>query len=59
MGCFNLSVAIMKITGQKTETEFLKYIRLDNEEHALKKAESPFFKNRWAGQKKGAENDFF
>jgi integrase len=38
-------LAIMKITGHKTEREFLKYIRLSNEEHALQMAEHPFFNN--------------
>jgi len=51
-------VAIMKITGHKTETEFLKYIRLSNEEHALQMAEQPFFKT-WDFKKKEEENPFF
>ena len=58
MGCFNLSEAIMKITGHKTETEFLKYIRLDNEEHALDLRENSFFKITNFSKKDG-ESDFF
>jgi integrase len=49
-------VAIMKITGHKTETEFLKYIRLSNEEHALQMAENSFFKT-WNFEKKSPETE--
>lgn len=34
---------IMRLTGHKTEKEFLKYIRLTNEEVALKMAQHPYF----------------
>lgn len=34
---------IMRLTGHKTEKEFLKYIRLSNEEVALKMAQHPYF----------------
>jgi integrase len=34
---------IMKITGHKTETEFLKYIRVSSEEVAFKMAQDPRF----------------
>ena len=37
------TISIMKITGHKTERAFLKYIRISQEENALKLAENPFF----------------
>jgi site-specific recombinase XerD len=41
------STEIMKITGHKTETEFLKYIRVSSEEVAFKMAQDPRFSNRY------------
>jgi integrase len=38
------TISIMKITGHKTEKSFLKYIRISQEDNALKLAEHPFFK---------------
>lgn len=38
------AISIMKITGHKTESVFMKYICISNEENALKMAESEFFK---------------
>lgn len=38
------AISIMKITGHKTESVFMKYICITNEENALKMAESDFFK---------------
>lgn len=58
MGCFNLSVAIMKITGHKNETEFLKNIRLNEEENALDLRENSFFKISNFPKKDG-ESEFF
>jgi len=37
------SIAIMKISGHKTEKEFLKYIRIGKEETAVKLASHPYF----------------
>jgi integrase len=37
------SKSIMGITGHKTEREFLKYIKLSSDEHAILMAENPFF----------------
>ncbi|TWF38822.1 site-specific recombinase XerD [Chitinophaga polysaccharea] len=37
------SIDIMKITGHKTESAFMKYIRIDKEENAQNLAEHPFF----------------
>ena len=39
------SISIMKITGHKTEKAFLKYIRITQEDNALKLMEHPYFKN--------------
>jgi integrase len=39
------TISIMKITGHKTEKAFLKYIRISQEDNALKLSEHPFFKN--------------
>jgi len=38
------TISIMKITGHKTERSFLKYIRIDKLQNAIKLAEHPFFK---------------
>ncbi len=37
------SVTIMKITGHKTETSFMKYIKVTAEENALKLLNHPYF----------------
>lgn len=37
------SIAIMKITGHKTETAFLKYIKVSPEENAIQLLNHPFF----------------
>lgn len=37
------SLDIMRLTGHKSEREFLKYIRISNEEVALKLAQHPYF----------------
>ncbi len=37
------TISIMKMTGHRTEKSFLKYIRIGQEENALKVAEHPFF----------------
>jgi integrase len=37
------TISIMKITGHKTEKNFLKYIRISPEENAKKLAEHPYF----------------
>lgn len=37
-------IAIMKITGHKTEREFLKYIRITDQENADNLADHPYFK---------------
>ena len=39
------TISIMKITGHHTEKAFLKYIRISQEDNALKLMEHPFFKN--------------
>ena len=39
------SISIMKITGHHTEKAFLKYIRISQEDNALKLMEHPFFKD--------------
>ena len=36
-------ISIMRITGHKTEREFLKYIRITNQENANNLAEHPYF----------------
>jgi integrase len=38
------TIDIMKISGHKTEKEFLKYIRLGKEETAVSLANHPYFK---------------
>jgi hypothetical protein len=38
------AISIMKITGYKTEKAFMQYIRISQEENALKLASHPFFK---------------
>jgi site-specific recombinase XerD len=38
------SITIMKITGHKTESSFLRYIRISQEENANKLLDHPFFK---------------
>lgn len=38
------TISIMKITGHKTEKAFLKYIRISQEDNALKLIEHPYFK---------------
>jgi integrase len=38
------AISIMKITGHRTESVFMKYICIDNQENALKIADSDFFK---------------
>jgi len=40
------TISIMKITGHKTERSFMKYIRISQEDNALKLTEHPFFKER-------------
>jgi hypothetical protein len=39
------SISIMKITGHKTETQFIKYIKVSKEENAEMLMDNPFFKN--------------
>lgn len=39
------TLEIMKVTGHKTESEFLKYIRISSEEVAFKMAQDPRFSN--------------
>jgi integrase len=39
------TISIMKITGHRTEKAFLKYIRISQEDNALKLSEHPYFKN--------------
>ena len=38
------TISIMKITGHKTEKSFMKYIRISQEDNAIKLADHPFFK---------------
>jgi len=38
------SITIMKITGHKTETSFMKYIKVTSEENAIKMLNHPYFK---------------
>ena len=38
------SISIMKITGHKSESSFLKYIKISKEENAVLMAQNPFFK---------------
>ena len=38
-------LAIMKMTGHRTEKSFLKYIRVTPEENAIKIAQHPYFAN--------------
>jgi integrase len=40
------TISIMKITGHKTEKAFLKYIRISQEDNALKLIEHPYFRNQ-------------
>lgn len=40
------TIDIMRITGHRTEEQFMKYLRLSNEEHALKMADHPFFSGK-------------
>ena len=40
------TISIMKITGHKTEKAFLKYIRISQEDNALKLMEHPYFSNQ-------------
>ena len=42
------SLAIMAITGYRTENEFLHYIKVTKEEHAMLSSEHPFFTIRIA-----------
>lgn len=50
-GCTNMykagvpSIAIMKISGHKTESEFLKYIKVSKEETAQNLINHPYFTN--------------
>ncbi len=44
------TLEIMKVTGHKTETEFLKYIRVSSEEVAIKMAKDPRFLKPEPGQ---------
>lgn len=37
------TIAIMKITGHKTETEFMKYIKITEEQTALELMNHPYF----------------
>lgn len=37
------SIAIMQITGHKTESSFMRYIRVSKEENALSLLSHPFF----------------
>ena len=39
------SISIMKITGHKTESSFMKYIRISQEDNANKLISHPFFNN--------------
>jgi integrase len=38
------AISIMKITGHQTESVFMRYICISNEENALKMSDSDFFK---------------
>ena len=40
------TIAIMKVTGHKTEREFMKYIKNTEEQTALELMNHPYFKNR-------------
>jgi len=40
------SISIMKITGHKTEAAFLRYIRISQEDNAMKLIEHPYFKQK-------------
>ena len=37
------SIAIMKITGHKTEKEFMKYIKISEEQNAAELMSHPYF----------------
>ena len=37
------SIAIMKITGHKTEKEFMKYIKISEEQNATELMSHPYF----------------
>jgi len=39
---------IMAVSGHKTETEFLKYIRMEKEEAAIRISKHKYFMNRKA-----------
>ena len=41
----------MSISGHKTESAFMKYIKLTPEDKAIKMSEHPFFKNATALKK--------
>lgn len=40
------TIAIMKITGHKTETEFMKYIKITEEQTAMELMNHPYFSGR-------------
>jgi integrase len=40
------TIAIMKITGHKTEREFMKYIRITEEQTAIELMSHPYFSGR-------------
>lgn len=40
------TIAIMKITGHKTEKEFMKYIKITEEQTALELMNHPYFSGR-------------
>jgi integrase len=57
-GCTNMylagipAISIMKISGHKTEREFLKYIKVTQEETAMRLADHPYFAGQKAKPKK-------
>ncbi|MFQ8804876.1 MAG: hypothetical protein ACLR8Y_06890 [Alistipes indistinctus] len=40
------TIAIMKITGHKTEKEFMKYIKITEEESAMELMNHPYFSGK-------------
>ena len=44
------TIAIMKITGHKTEREFMKYIKITEEQTALELMNHPYFSGKQASE---------
>ena len=44
------TIAIMKITGHKTEREFMKYIKITEEQTALELMSHPYFSGKQANE---------